>query len=291
MGIIEPYMMQWEDVAALGAMELEADTGESILIKGVDAYAPDDGANFTEFTIGRLSVGWFYTKKAYANHLEQFEAAMNVGNILTQMVGKGILPGYPIAEGETFRIDNKDAAARYRAVYYETYDAGDMVAEMPNGSKSKEFSFVNYGTNEDAMIANSYGEADLSLNPTEYPAFPFGAVVPSKTEIDIHAILVLNFDPTAATPTTRDEVRSLKLTKDREVLWDKTRVGQYCTQGMSRLCWGCTRQASVAKVEWLPKPMTFAAGEELKVEMSCGATLIGAKELEIAFIETVRRVE
>jgi len=284
-------MLQHENVAASGNLELEADTGESILVKGVDAYAPDDGSNFCEFKIGRMSVGWFYTKKAYANHLEQFEAAMNVGNILTQMIDKGIMTGYPVAEGETFLIDNKDAAARYRAVYYETYDAGDIVAEMPNGSKSKEYSFVNYGTNTSAMVANSYGEADQSLNPTEYPAFPFGADVPAKTEIDIHAILVLNFDPTGATPTTRDEVRSLRLTKDREVLWDKTRVGQYCTQGMSRLCWGCTRQAPVVKVQWLPEPMHFLPGEELKVEMSCGGVLIAATELEIGFIETVRRTE
>lgn len=291
MGLKEPFMMQWEDVAALGDLELEAETGESILVKGVDAYAPDDGSNFCEFKTGRMSVGWFYTKKAYANHLEQFEAAMNVGNILTQMVDHGVMAGYPVAEGETFHIDNKDAAARYRAVYYETYDAGDMVAEMPNGSKTKEYSYVNYGTNETALVANCYGEADKSLNPTEYPAFPFGGDVPSKTEIDIHAILVLNFDPTGATATTRDEVRSLRLTRDREVLWDKTRVGQYCTQGMSRLCWGCTRQAPVVKVQWLPEPMTFKAGEELKVEMSCGATLIAAEELEIALIETVRRTE
>lgn len=286
----EPFMMQWEDVPTLETMELEADTGESILVKGVDAYAPDDGSNFCEFTIGRLTVGYFYVKKAYANHLEQYEAAMNVGNILTQMVDKDIMKGYPVAEGETFKIDNKDGAARYRAVYYELYDAGDMLAEMPNGSKSTEYTFVNYGTNEDAMVANSYGEADKSLNPAEYPAFPFGEEVPSKTEIDIHAILVLNFDPTGATATTRDEVRSLRLTRDREVLWDKTRIGMYCTQGMSRWCWGCTRQAPVVKVQWLPKPMTFYPGEELKVEMSCGGTLIAAEELEIALIETIRKI-
>lgn len=291
MGLIEPYMMQWASVAGLKSMELEAETGESILIKGVDAYAPDDGSNFTEFKIGRLTVGYFYTKKAYANHLEQFEAAMNVGNILTQMIDRGIMTGYPVAEGEKFLIDNKDAAARYRAVFYETYDAGDMVSEMPNGSKAKEFSFVNYGTNESEITANTYGEADFALNPSEYPAFPFGDDVPSKTEIDIHAILVLNFDPTGATATTRDEVRSLRLTKDREVLWDKTRQGIYCTQGMSRLCWGCTRQAPVVKVQWLPEPLHFEAGEELKVEMSCGGTAITAKHLEIAFIETVRRME
>jgi len=284
-------MMQWENVATLKSMELEADTGESLLVKGVDAYAPDDGSNFCEFKNGRLSVGWFYTKKAYANHLEQYNAAMNVGNLLTQMVDKGVMAGYPVAEGETFSIDNKDAAARYRAVYYELYDAGDMTPDMPNGSKSKEYSFVNYGTNDGAMTANSYGEADKCLNPSEYPAFPFGADVPSKTEIDIHAILILNFDPTGATATTRDEVRNLRMTRDREVLWDKTRQGMYLTQGMSRLCWGCTRQAPVVKVEWLPAPLKFLAGEELKVEVSCGATLIADSELEIAFIETVRRTD
>ncbi len=284
-------MLQWENTAAGKDLELEADSGESILVKGVDAWANGLTKDFCEFKIGRLTVGYFSNAYAYANHLEQFTAAMNVGNLLTQMVAKGIMAGYPVAEGEKFHVHNQLAAAKYQAVYYELWEAGDMVADMPNGSKSKEFTFVNYGTNDGAMTANKYGEADQSDNPSEYPAFPFGADVPPKTEIDIHAFLVLNFDPTGATASTRDEVRSLRLTRDREVLWDKTRIGQYCTQGMGRLTWGCCRQAPVMKVEWLPEPMTFLPGEELKVEMSCGGTLIADEELEIAIIETVRRTE
>ena len=291
MGLKDANMMQWEDVAALGDLELEAETGESLLIKGVDAWAPSDGSLFTEFTIGRLTVGYYNTRKAYANHLEQWGMATVKGNLLTQMVEHGILAGYPVAEGETFKVHNPEAAAAYRAVHYELHEAGDMVAEMPNGSKSKEFSFVNYGNNSAEIAANTYGEADESLNPAEYPGFPFGEDVPSKTEIDIHALLVLNFEPTGATGTTRDEVRSLRLTKDREVMFDKTRVGQYCTQGMTRLSWGVSRQISGMNVEWLPEPITFYPGEELKVEMSVGANVISADELEIAVIETVRRVE
>lgn len=291
MGLVEPFMMQWESVAAGGDLDIEADVGESILVKGVDAWAESLTAKFCEFKTGRMSVGYFSNAYLNANHLEQCAVAMNVGNLLDQMIAKGIMVGYPVAEGEKFYVHNQYAAAHYRAVYYEIYEAGDMVAEMPNGSKTKEFSFVNYGTNLAAIVANKYGEADVSQNPTEYPAFPFGADVPPKTEIDIHAFLVLNFDPTGATGTTRDEVRSLRLTKDREVLWDKTRQGYYCTQGMTRTSWGCGRQAPVSKVDWLPEPMTFTEGEELKVEMSCGATQIEIGELEMAFIETVRRTE
>jgi len=284
-------MLQHEDTAAGGDLSLEADTGESILVKGVDSFTQEDGAFFTELKTERLSVGYFNTKKLNANHLQCWTGTCSHGNLLDQMIKQGLLAGYPVAEGETFKVHNAEAVAKYRAVYYETYDAGDMLPEMPNGSKSKEFSFVNYGTNDGAMTANSYGEADKSLNPSEYPAFPFGADVPSKTEIDIHAVLILNFDPTGATATTRDEVRDLRLTKDREVLWDKTRVGQYLTQGVSRLSWGCSRQAKGMIVKWLPAPLKFLAGEELKVEVSCGATLIADSELEIAFIETVRRTD
>lgn len=291
MGLKEPFMTQWEDVADGETLDLEADTGESILIKGVDAWCNITPDLFCEFTIGRLTVGYFHNSFSYANHLEQFCLGMIKGNILAQMIEHGIMVGYPIAEGETFKIDNTQGGAAYRAVYYELYDAGDMLPEMPNGSKSKEYSFVNYGTNGTALVANSYGEADESRNPGEYPAFPFGEEVPSKTEIDIHAFLILNYDPTGAPATTRDEVRSLRLTKDREVMFDKTRIGQYCTQGMTQLSWGCGRQVPVQKVEWLPKPITFYPGEELKVEMSCGGTLIAQRELEIAIIETVRRVD
>jgi len=289
MALIEPIMVKTESVAALGTCELDAEADESLLIKRVSCQ-PDEDTLYTTLKIGKTTVGYFYNGAVNANHLEAFSLGMVEGNIIDQMIAKGMMAGYPVAEGEKFGVVNPHGAALQTQIFYELYDAGDMTKDMPNGSKADEYDYVNYGTKTDAMTANSYGEADLSRNPTEFPAFPFGADVPAKTEIELWAFLVLNYDPTGAAATTRDEVRFLRLTRDREVLWDKDLQGIYLTQGMTQESWGCGRQAPVQKVNWFASPLVFGSGEELKVEVSCGATLIAAKELDIAFITKVRKV-
>ncbi|MBA7693509.1 hypothetical protein ES703_102095 [subsurface metagenome] len=85
-------------------------------------------------------------------------------------------------------------------------------------------------------------------------------------------------------------MRHLKLTKDRKVLFNDDRLGIYSTQGMSYFTWGPTRKTNT-DIKLFPEPITFKAGDELNVELSCGATTaITAEDVMIAFIEKVRRV-
>lgn len=289
MGLIEPLMVKTENVLTTASMEIEAEADESLLIKRV-AEQPAEDILYTTLKTRKTSVGYFYNGAVNANHLEAWCLGMTNGNIIDQMIAKGMMVGYPVAEGEKFSVSNPHAGTNQIQAFYETYEAGDMLKEMPNGSKADEYDFVNYGTNTSAMTASAFGEATESRNPTEFPAFPFGEDVPAKTEIELWAFLVLNYDPTGAVATTRDEVRFLRLTREREVLWDKDLQGIYLTQGMTQESWGCGRQAPVQKVNWFPKPLVFGPGEELKAEVSCGATLIAAKELDIAFITKVRKV-
>jgi len=289
MGLLDPLMVETYSVLTGTTLELEADADESLLIKRV-AEQPAEDILYATLKTGKTTVGYFYNGAVNANHLEAFSLGMIEGNILDQMIKKGMMVGYPVAEGEKFSVSNPHAGTNQVQIFYERYDAGDMVKTMPDGSAPEEYSFVNYGTNDGAMTANSYGEVDESRNPTEFPAFPFGADVPAKTEIEIWAFLVLNYDPTGAVATTRDEVRFLRLTREREVLWDKSLQGIYLTQGMTQESWGCGRQAPVQKINWLPEPLVFGPGEELKVEVSCGATLIADSELDFAAIMKVRRV-
>lgn len=289
MALKEPFMVKTMDTVANDlTTDVTADTGQSILVKRLGS--PVFGNNeFVEALIGRLSVGYFRTgKNVNDNHLEHVSEALWFANLHDYLVEKGIFKGYPVAEGETFSLKNVTAGTRHWGrIVYELYDAGDITKDMPGGSEATEFSFVNYGTNTLAIAVSTYGDIDLSLNPKEYPSFPFGVAAPPNREIDLHGILLKSWggriDDTAA------EMRFLRLSKGRKVLFDEDRRGIYSTQGMGFFTYH-TRQARHPFIPF-PTPITFLPGEELKIELSCGATTkITAKDVVLGLVETVRTI-
>lgn len=289
MALKEPFMVKTSHAGShTGTYDLTADTGESILVKGLGVGA-NTVTEFVEAFIGRLSVGYFRTGLINTdNHLEENVSALWFKNLHDYLVEKGIFKGYPVAEGETFSLaDVTKGATLFTRIVYELYDAGDITKDMPNGSESTEFSFLNYGTNTIDIQMETYGDINFPLNPKEYPNFPFGAAVPAGKEIDIHGLLLKTWggriDHSAA------EMRFLKLSKGREVLFDIDRNGIYVTQGLDYFTFH-TRQAR-HPINLFPEPITFKEGEELKIELSAGDNaLILAKDVILGLVETVRTV-
>jgi len=288
MALKQPFMVKQSLGQIQPSLELTAKVGESLLIKQL-RVASQVGIVFAECLIDRLSIGYFYIGTGQDNHLENCSEVGPYPNVFERLIELGVFNGYPIAEGETFEL-RPSATVPYLAasIHYEVHDAEDMKPEMDCGSKSPSYTFLNYGTNAAQIEVDTYGVLDKPRNPSEYPAFPFGAVVPAGHEIDISGILLKDWggfvDNTAA------EMRFLRMTKDRKVLFDDDRWGIYSTQGMSYFTWGPCRQTQT-DIKLFPEPITFKAGDELNVELSCGAaTAITAEDVMIAFIEKVRRV-
>jgi len=285
MALRESYMIKSNMDAAAASLSLTAKVGESLKIKQLLVGALAAGG-FCECLIDRLSVGFWYIGGIDENHLEQCGVTDVMPNLFTRLQQLGVFDGYPIAEGETFEIKPAVAGATIvGAIVYEIYDAEDMKAEMPGGSKATEYTFVNYGTNTAAIVADAYGALDKSRNPSEYPAFPFGEVVPANNEIDIHGILLKTWG--GAVDNTAETMRFLKLIKDRNVLFDEDRKGIYVTQGMGPLTWGSIRKTN-CDVKLFPAPLKFGPGDELNVSLSAA---VGVTELDvmIAMVETVRK--
>jgi hypothetical protein len=271
---------------ATANLTIQAKVGESLRIKELRVGALASHG-FCECLIDRLSIGFFYIGDINANHLEQCSEADALPNIFQRLQQLGVFNGYPIAQGETFEIRPAVAGATIvGAIVYEIWDAGDYKPEDDCGSQAKSFTYLNYGTNSAQIDAAAYGAIDQSRNPAEYPAFPFGAVVPAGYEIDILGILLKdwggNVDDTANT------MRYLRLTKDRRVLWNEDRRGIYCTQGMSYFTWGSIRQTNT-DIKLLPQPLTFKAGDELIVELSAAGN-VTALDVLMATIQKARRV-
>jgi len=285
MALKEAYMIKENFSAATASLSIKADVGESLLIKQLLVGALHSGG-FCECLIDRLSVGFWYIGDINANHLEQCGVTDVLPNLYARLQELGIFGGYPVAEGETFEIKPAvQGATIVGAIVYEVHEAGDMKSEMPGGTKSGEYMFINYGTNKAQIDANAYGALDKSRNPSEYPAFPFGEVVPAGHEIDIHGILLKTWG--GYVDDTADTMRFLKLIRDRKVLFNDDRRGIYVTQGMGPLTWGSIRQTN-CDIKLFPAALKFGAGDELNMSLSA-AVNVTAEDVLMATVQTVRR--
>lgn len=286
MALKEPFMIKENFTAATASLSVKADVGESLVIKQLLVGALHTGG-FCECLIDRLSVGFWYIGDVNANHLEQCGVTDVLPNLFERLQQIGKFAGYPVAEGETFEIKPATQGTTIvGAIIYEIHEAGDMTSDMAGGSKADEYLFVNYGTNTAAITANTYGAMDKSRNPSEYPAFPFGEVVPAGHEIDIHGVLMKTWG--GYVDNTAETMRFLKLIRDRKVLFNEDRRGIYATQGMGLLTWGSIRQTN-CDIKLFPSPIKFGPGDELNVSLSA-AVEVTAEDVLMCTVQTVRKV-
>ena len=228
--------------------------------------------------------------------------------LLAYMIRKGWMRGYPVAEGQTFRVKPYTSGKKLNdvVIIYEKYDAGDIKATDPNGSESKEYVFVNYGQPENALTTSGDYQVKVCKTTEEFPDFPFGEAVPSKTTIEVLGILgseSLDYDSSTAYTYTK----FLKLFKGRTCLFDRDKnglpfyqfvpddvvVGTIFGEGLSVVG---NYSAKDRREPFLPPtPLVFGAGSEVGVYITVGqgtnAGEIGTDYAEIAFIEKVTIAE
>ncbi len=288
MALKEPYMIKGSPLTAVDSLSVEAKVGESLLIKGLHFGALHSGG-FAELLIDRVSVGFFYIGDIDVNHLEQWERTLPFGNVFSWLIANGHMAGYPVAEGQTFEVRPHTAGATViGSIVYEVHEAGDMTSDMPNGSTAKEFLFLNYGTNAIQIDAETTGTLDKTRNPSEYPSFPFGDVVPAKYEMDILGIMLLAWKDAAG--NINPNYAFLKLTKDRKVLFDDDRQGICVREGMGFLTEGPCRRTRMG-VKLFPAPILFGSGDELLVQMTAGDVDIVIDDILLAAVQIARRLE
>lgn len=179
---------------------------------------------------GRATVGYFRVSGALGNHLQYppgFSNAINEGDmsLLGYMEKKAFHRGFPVPAGYTFSGTGVATAAAYQTVIFDEYDAGDIRADMPNGPDSNENDYVIYGNTGATISTATTSEYDTAVNPAEFPAFPFGSVVPANTSITVHGVLASTFAPSENDGTNDIGTQYLRFTKDRSVMFDPNRNG------------------------------------------------------------------
>ena len=240
------------------------------------------------------------------NEAVQMIKGMRQETLLQYLTKKGIWKGFPVAEGETFKMTGVKQAKAIQVVIYEIHEAGDMTPDMENGSKSPVYTFLNYGDCGAAININGDSLYNTSRSPAEFPSFPFGADVPAKYQVELLGICASPFAPKGNRNDHYNYTQFMKLIKDREVLFDEDRQGilfhnrQYDLDGRSgSIAQGFSLIGNKSEFDlqdpfMFDPPLLFAPGDELGVYvttiMKGTAPDITQANHEICLIERVTRL-
>ena len=231
----------------------------------------------------------------------------NPWTILKLLTAKGLFTGYPVATGEHFKITGAAQAGSIQVVVYEIWDGEDVKNVEDNGSKAKNYMFINYGRPAASVTTSADTIYDTVQSPAEFPAFPFNRTVPPKTQIEVLGILASEICISGATVAKYNFTKFLKLVFEREILFDEDRNG-LIFEGLTApdvatlvsIAEGSSLIGNYSTVDarepfMTPEPLVFKEGDELNIYATTeiadtGATITAAR-LEIALIERVTRAE
>ena len=273
-----------------GGGDLIAPAGRSYLVKSLYCIASTNDTYLT-VRVDRVTVAIYRVKGRAGNHISPMLKTYHVPHIIDFLSSKGINVSIPVAEGQTLNV-SRYAETGNVIIVYDEYDAGDIRADMPNGSDANEFTFLQYMSTSETPVASQDVLLDVSLSPAEFPDFPAGKTVPAKSKITMLGLVGHPFTTGAAGPENWGTT-FVKLVREREVLFDDDRNGipfdgqdaaaiadaYMCNFSLIGACVPVLLDSAV-KAIGLPllfnPPLVFDEGEELNMYLS-GIMLTGAQ--------------
>jgi len=285
-------------------LSFKPDEGEAIRVKRIEVKGASAG-DYASVYIGRAISGYFAVNFNGFNHLAPDIAGVSQKNIFDVLAKKGIPLVYPVAEGESIKVELNNSADFIKIVY-DVYDAADVKSDEPNGSKSKELTYIAYLTNADEWKTGDYYTLDKMINPVEFPNFPVEPV-PSKAKMEVLGImgvpLAVSLGDGTATLGTSYTTR-FRIFYQRRVLFDPDRLGWLFKGDSSLTTTGTTKVYSYDEVanempfvaeynrrlKLLDPTLSFEAGEEANFQV--GASIdpdvsIDAEKLMVAVLQKV----
>ena len=292
-------------ITASAGGDLAVPTGKSYLVKRIECVA---SANDTYLTVSidRVTVAIYRVKGRAGNHLSTIVKGYIAQNLMAFLTNAGVNVSIPVAEGQTLNI-SRYAQAGNVIIVYDEHDAGDIRADMPNGSASGEYTFIQYMSTSETPTASQNLLVDTALSPAEFPDFPCGKAVPANHKITMLGLIGHPFT-TGDTGPNAWGTTFVKLTRDREVLFDEDRNGipfdgqdaaatadAYMSNfSLIGACVDVLLDTAV-RAYGLPlmfdPPLEFTAGQELLVELSGVMTTAAAWEETMLDLAAVLKVE
>ena len=297
---------------AVSTDTLEANAGESFLIRGI-YVVPETDNGYLILKVDRKTVGVYRIYGRSGNHLGVMNGGYINKNLMQFLQSKGVNCSIPIAEGQSFSVSSVGTSPVV-VIVYDTYDAGDIRADMPNGTDSKEYMFIQYMDTSATVDASETVELDTSLSPAEFPDFPCGKSVPANSEIEILGLVGCPCGDGFAAGTNIGS-SFVKLVKERETLFDEDRNGipfryqwdnlagaylaEYsligsCTPFLVHDAgMGLTYNVSFGDPLMFEPALKFQSGEELLIYMSfilAGTRTLSANTIDLAAIMRVKGI-
>lgn len=203
-------------------LTLQASVGQSLLVKAIYVGVVTTSGYLT-IKVDNYSVASYLVQGKRGNELGGQRLGYKAVNLMKLLVDRGLPFAIPVAEGQKLTLPVLDGAGSMQVVY-DRYDAGDIKADMPNGTASKRYGFIQYLRESAVLTASGDMSLDTSLTPAEFPDFPAGKAVPANMTIKLHGI---HGSPVAdfVSGSNGFYTTYFKLVKEREVLLDEDRNG------------------------------------------------------------------
>lgn len=292
---------------AVSTDKLEAKAGQSFLIRGL-YVEPVSGNDYLTLKVDRKTVGVYRIYGRAGNQLNHMYADFIHNNLMEFLQKKGVNCSIPVAEGQSFAVSTSGNTPVV-VIVYDTYDAGDINASMPNGTDAKEYMFIQYMDTSETIDASEDVTLDTSLSPAEFPDFPCGKSVPANTEIEILG-LVGSPCGTGTSESNKTGSTYVKMVKERETLFDEDRNGLpfFFSSGvfggvsywaLMSLIGGCvsldtsTYKNTLGDPLMFEPPLVFRAGEELLIYVTfqkLGSSNLAANSIDLAAIMRVKTI-
>ncbi|GAI83396.1 unnamed protein product [marine sediment metagenome] len=273
-------------------LELEAKTGQALVIKNILIHNPL--LDYITVAISKTTVGYFRVGGVLGSHLsfhigsvhlpvfDTYTGRVNQTTLLEYLSKLGLFTGYPVASGEKFLITGANQATSIQTIEYEIWEAADITPEMENGSKSTSFFYVNYGRSPSTINVETDVLLDTTNNPKEFPDFPYGNIVPSGRNIELHGILASDVKPMTWFPDDRTYTQFLKFMQGKVFLFDEDRQGltYYADPGPPPMAPNCVGEGTSLGGNYsnidmkyplmFDPPLLFPQGQELTIYWKCG---------------------
>jgi len=279
-------------IIASGGGDLTAPSGKSYLVKSIYCIASSSDTYLT-VRVDRVTVAIYRVKGRAGNQISPLLVGSIVPHIMDFLTSRGINISIPVAEGQTLSV-SRFAEAGNVILVYDEYSGGDIRADMPNGSESVEYTFLQYMSTSETPVASQDVLFDTSLSPAEFPDFPAGKVVPANHQITLLGLAGHPFTTGAAGPNAWGTT-FVKLIRGREVLFDEDRNGipfdgqDAAATADAYMCnfsliGGCVSVLLDSAVKAIGNPLLFTPaiifgeGEELNIYLSGIMTTAAAWE-------------
>jgi hypothetical protein len=279
---------------------LTADAGESFRVRAVRIADPVSA--YASILVDKVLCGYIRVSGTQGNHAPFPLGGIGKLGLYDWLIKEGIFRPIPIAKGQTFQITGVKQATSFVQIIYDVYDENDVRANEVNGSLANEYDLLQYGEYSTTIPAGSV-QYQTQLTSNQYPAFPFGKVVPSKTTMILRAMAFSDVGKDGTAGTNVQVTQYVRLVRNRETLFDEDRNGfQYygVAPGAGLTVIGAGHSLAGGHVVedgreiYLFEPaLNFAEGEDLDVYLQtvllAGAEIFTAADANLCLVFNVRR--